>query len=69
MTAQALVVAVDTDRLYLPEQSEQMADGLPGADGVHLVRSDFGHDGFLIESDQVGRVVHEFLARATASGS
>jgi homoserine O-acetyltransferase len=62
VTAKALVVAVDTDRLYLPEQSEQMADALPGADRVHYVRSDFGHDGFLVESDQVGRMVSTFLA-------
>lgn len=61
VSARALVVAVDTDRLYLPSQSEQMAAALPGADGVHLVRSDFGHDGFLIEEEQVGGLVREFL--------
>ncbi|WP_369795174.1 homoserine O-acetyltransferase [Cellulomonas sp. KRMCY2] len=58
----ALVIAVDSDRLYLPAQSAELAAGLPGADGVHLVRSDFGHDGFLIESDQVGTMVRDFLA-------
>lgn len=57
----ALVVAVDTDRLYLPEQSERTAAALPGADGIRLVRSDFGHDGFLIEADQVGALVRDFL--------
>ena len=61
-TARALVVAVDTDRLYLPEQSERMAAALPGAQGMHLVQSDFGHDGFLIEFDQVGALVSGFLA-------
>jgi homoserine O-acetyltransferase len=61
-TARALVVAVDTDRLYLPAQSEAIAAALPGADGVHYVRSDFGHDGFLVESDQVGAMVSELLA-------
>lgn len=59
--AQALVVAVDTDRLYLPSQSDRMAAALPGADGVHLIRSDFGHDGFLIEEDQVGALVRDLL--------
>jgi len=63
-TARALVVAVDTDRLYLPAQSEELAAGLPGADGVRYVRSDYGHDGFLVESDQVGGLVAEFLARS-----
>lgn len=59
--ARALVVAVDTDRLYLPSQSVTMAEALPGADGVHLVRSDFGHDGFLIEEEQVGALVRRLL--------
>lgn len=65
-SARALVVAVDTDRLYLPAQSEQIAAALPGADGVHLIRSDFGHDGFLIEEDQVGTLVRDFLAQTPA---
>ena len=59
--ARALVVAVDTDRLYLPSQAHEVAAALPGADGVHLIRSDFGHDGFLIESDQLGTLVSGFL--------
>ncbi|HWS57778.1 MAG TPA: homoserine O-acetyltransferase [Actinotalea sp.] len=61
VTARALVIAVDSDRLYLPAQSQEIAAGIPGADGVHLVHSDFGHDGFLIESDQVGGLVRDFL--------
>lgn len=61
VTARALVVAVDTDRLYLPAQSEEIAAGIAGAGGVHYVRSDFGHDGFLVERDQVGAMVSAFL--------
>ncbi len=61
VTARALVIAVDTDRLYLPEESEQIAAALPTADRVHYVRSDYGHDGFLVESDQVGAMVAGFL--------
>jgi homoserine O-acetyltransferase len=61
VTARALVIAVDTDRLYLPAQSEELAAGIAGADGVHYVRSDFGHDGFLVERDQVGAMVSAFL--------
>ena len=61
VTADALVIAVDTDRLYLPSQSQETADALRGADGVQLVRSDFGHDGFLIEEQQVGTLVRRLL--------
>lgn len=61
VTAHALVVAVASDRLYLPEQSERIAAAIPRSGGVHLVRSDLGHDGFLVERDQVGAMVTQFL--------
>ena len=61
VTARALVIAVDTDRLYLPAQSEELVAALPRASRVHYVRSDFGHDGFLVEREQVGAMVAAFL--------
>jgi homoserine O-acetyltransferase len=61
ISARALVVAVDSDRLYLPGESDELARHIPGADGVHLVHSDYGHDGFLIEFSQLGPVVADFL--------
>ncbi len=60
-TARALVVAVDTDRLYLPAESERIAAAMPGADGVRVVHTPLGHDGFLVESEQLGRYVQDFL--------
>ena len=62
VTARALVVAVDSDRLYLPEESEVLARCLPGAHGVRTVRSDYGHDGFLIEFSQLTHTIRDFLA-------
>jgi homoserine O-acetyltransferase len=62
ITARALVIAVDTDRLFPPAQSERIATGIPGAGPVRTVQSDYGHDGFLIEEDQVGPLVAKFLA-------
>ena len=38
-----------------------MAAAIPGSGGVHLVHSDFGHDGFLIEEEQVGALVAGLL--------
>ncbi len=62
ITARALVVAVDSDRLFLPEQSVRIVARVPGALPLRLIHSDFGHDGFLIEIDQLGPAVGEFLA-------
>ncbi|MCV2394980.1 homoserine O-acetyltransferase [Actinotalea sp. M2MS4P-6] len=61
VTARTAVVAVDSDRLYLPEESARIAAALPGSPDVHLVHSDHGHDGFLIEIEQVGAVVRDLL--------
>ncbi|PFG35238.1 homoserine O-acetyltransferase MetX [Sanguibacter antarcticus] len=69
ITARTLVVAVETDRLFLPAESRRIADLVPGAEPAHVLRSDLGHDGFLIEFDQLGPLVVDFLARATRSGA
>lgn len=61
ITATTLVAAVDSDRLYRPAQQEELAAGIPGADRLRTVRSPHGHDGFLIETGQVGELVREVL--------
>lgn len=62
-----VVVSVDSDRLYPPSQSEQLVDAHPEARHVQI-RSPHGHDGFLIERDQVGEVIRDSLAtRAQAA--
>ena len=61
VTADLTVVAVDSDRLYPPRLSREIAEAVPGARLV-TVHSDYGHDGFLIEVDQVGAVVSGVLA-------
>src|SRR6478609_3082493 len=63
ITARTLVIAVDTDRLFPPAQSERIAAGIRGAQ-LHTIHSDYGHDGFLIEEDLVGAYVREFLEQA-----
>lgn len=58
----ALVVAdVDSDRCYPPRLSDDIAARVPGADRV-TIRSGHGHDGFLIETEQVGAIIEGALA-------
>ncbi len=61
ISAQALVVAVDSDRLCLPEENRRIAEFLPHCVGVEMVNSHRGHDGFLIEFDQFGPLIKQFL--------
>ena len=62
VTADCTIVSVDTDRLYPPRLSDELAELLPRATRAH-VRSVYGHDGFLIEEEQVGAIVAEALSR------
>jgi homoserine O-acetyltransferase len=63
ITAPTVVGGIDSDRLYPPYLQEELARLIPGADGPHLVRSPYGHDAFLIESDQVADLVKRTLTR------
>ncbi|MDR2347942.1 MAG: alpha/beta fold hydrolase, partial [Bifidobacteriaceae bacterium] len=61
LRARTLVVGVDSDRLYLPRETRQLAALIPGAGEPIFVHSDYGHDGFLIEFAQLAPVVAAFL--------
>ncbi|MFD5062887.1 homoserine O-acetyltransferase [Streptomyces sp. NPDC058394] len=61
----ALVAGVDSDRLYPLTQQAELAALLPGADRLRIMESPYGHDGFLIETGQVGALVRELLPGST----
>lgn len=56
----ALVIAVDSDRLYPLKNSLQLDHGLAGSAGIKVVHSPVGHDGFLVESGQLNAFIEEF---------
>lgn len=51
--AEFFIAAVDSDRLYWPAQSHELAAALPGAVTVHTITSPIGHDAFLTEIAQL----------------
>ena len=55
------VAGVSSDRLYPRELQEELARLIPGAGRMALITSPAGHDGFLIEADQVGVIIKEGL--------
>jgi len=61
ITAEVHVAGIDSDRLYPLHLQEELAGHLPGDHDVTVIRSEFGHDGFLIETAQVGAVVAAVL--------
>ena len=55
----ALVVSVSTDALYPPHEQALLAEHLPKAQYATL-ESAHGHDGFLIETGVLGRMIRAF---------
>jgi len=63
VTAATIVVAVDSDRLYPPDLNREIADAVPGDVPLDLIHSEYGHDGFLVETETVGGIVKDLLTR------
>ncbi len=59
--AKTLLIALDTDQLFPPEEQAFMAHHIPNSKLI-TVKTNFGHDGFLIETDQISNGVKTFLA-------
>ena len=65
ITARTLVLGIDSDRLFPVEGQERIAAALPhGLDGgrATVIESEFGHDGFLIETPAVAGHLRRLLA-------
>ena len=60
------VVGIDSDRLFPLRLQAELAELTPGADELHVLRSPYGHDGFLVEDDQVGNFIRHAFTRIGA---
>jgi homoserine O-acetyltransferase len=61
--ATVTVAGIDTDRLYTVALQDELARLLPGERPFTVIQSASGHDGFLLEIDQVGAVIEAGLAK------
>ncbi len=66
ITRPVVVAGIGSDRLYPLRLQQELAEHIPTADGLHVIASDYGHDGFLIEAEQVGELIRGTLRRAGA---
>ena len=61
ITIPVLVVSIDTDRLFPPRLQVEIADLVPQAKKLVIISSDFGHDGFLVESEAMTAAIHGII--------
>ena len=59
-----VVGGITSDRLYPLRLQEELAELLPGCTELEVVDSIYGHDGFLLETEAVGKLIRETLELA-----
>jgi homoserine O-acetyltransferase len=60
LRCRALVIAVSSDQLFSLEEHQLLAQAIPQAQYAQI-ESFYGHDGFLIEYEQLNRMIQEFI--------
>jgi len=60
MTADCLVVGISSDLLFPVAEQQFLVQWLPRA-RFAMIHSDFGHDGFLVETEQLAAIFSDFL--------
>lgn len=58
--AKSLVVAITSDILFPPSDHTILVDNIPDAE-YHVIDSDFGHDGFLVEHEKLNDIITDFM--------
>lgn len=58
--AKALVIGIETDVLFPLQEQKYLADHIPNAT-LEVIQSVYGHDGFLVEFDQMKKIIKHFL--------
>ena len=58
--ARTLIVAISSDILFPPEAHTPMREHIRESE-YHLIESEFGHDGFLVECDKLNSIICNFL--------
>jgi len=58
--AKALVISISSDILFPPGEQRFLANHIPAAE-YHSIDSDYGHDGFLLECEQIANAIETKL--------
>jgi homoserine O-acetyltransferase len=62
ITAKAIVVAISSDILFPPADHDIMVSNIPNVE-YRTINSPFGHDGFLVEYEQLDTIIKDFMTR------
>jgi homoserine O-acetyltransferase/O-succinyltransferase len=60
--AKALIISIHSDILFPLEEQVELARYIPNAQ-LEIIDSPYGHDGFLLENEQITQLIKQFQAR------
>lgn len=60
ITARTVVVGITTDIIFTPSEMRELHGMIPGS-SYHEIASPFGHDGFLVEHEQLNDILYPFI--------
>lgn len=61
--AKALVIGIETDILFPVSEQRYLSEHIPNA-SLEIIKSIYGHDGFLVEFDQLKRVIKHYFDKS-----
>jgi homoserine O-acetyltransferase len=64
-TVPVIVGGITSDRLYPLRLQEELAALLPTCPELNVVETPYGHDGFLVETEAVGKLIRQTLELAS----
>jgi homoserine O-acetyltransferase len=62
--AKTLVIGISSDILFPPHEQELLAANIPNAE-LNVIYSTYGHDGFLLEFEQMEKIIINFLKKSS----
>jgi homoserine O-acetyltransferase len=65
ISAESLIISIDTDVLFPLEEQQLLARHIPNSQ-LEVITSDYGHDGFLTETQTVSELLATFLRERSA---
>lgn len=60
--ANCLIIGVSSDHIFPPQEQIMMAQHIPNAE-FRMIDSAYGHDGFLIEHQQLNNIIEQYLKK------
>ena len=63
--AKTLVIGITTDILFPISEQQFIANNISGA-AYKAIHSNYGHDGFLLEFEQIENLIKDFLLKNTS---